>query len=64
VGEVLDRQVGEAREIELAREDIFFKPALDWGAKMARHEDTVPSVQIILRLILKIRVSSLMHEKG
>jgi hypothetical protein len=50
-GEV-DPQVGDAREAELAREDIFFKPVLDKGAQMARHENTVPSAETIVRLVL------------
>jgi ATP-dependent Lon protease len=50
-GEV-DPQVGEAREAELAREDIFFKPVLDLGVQMARHENIVPSAERIVRLIL------------
>jgi len=50
-GEV-DRQVGDAREAELMREDIFFKPVLDKGAQMARHENTIPSAESIIRLVL------------
>jgi hypothetical protein len=50
-GEV-DPQVGEAREAELMEEEIFFKPVLDKGARMARHENTVPSAERIIRLIL------------
>ncbi|KAF8910601.1 P-loop containing nucleoside triphosphate hydrolase protein [Gymnopilus junonius] len=38
-GEV-GREVGEAREHELATEDIFFKPVLDKGAQMLRHDNT------------------------
>jgi polyhydroxyalkanoate synthesis regulator protein len=51
-GEV-STQVGEAREAELIREDDFFKPVLDKGARMARHENTIPSAEKIIRLILK-----------
>ena len=51
-GEV-EPQVGEAREAELAREDIFFKPVLDKGARMARHDNTAPSAETIVRLILE-----------
>ena len=50
-GEV-DLEVGNAREIELATEDIFFKPVLDKAAQMIRHENTVPSAERIIRLIL------------
>jgi hypothetical protein len=45
-------QVGEAREAELMAEDIFFKPVLEKGAQMARHENTLPSAENIVRLIL------------
>jgi len=50
-GEV-DPQVGNAREAELMRDDLFFKPVLDKGAQMARHENTVPSAENVVRLIL------------
>jgi len=50
-GEV-DPSVGEAREAELMREDIFFKPVLDKDAQMARHANTVPSAEAIIRLVL------------
>jgi hypothetical protein len=45
-------QVGDAREAELIKEDIFFKPVLDKGARMARHGNTVPSAEDIIRLVL------------
>jgi len=50
-GEV-DPQIGNDREAELMREDIFFKPVLEGGAKMARHQNTAPSAEDIVRLIL------------
>ena len=50
-GEV-DPQVGEAREAELMREDIFFKPVLEKGARMVRHKNTAPSAENIIRLVL------------
>ena len=50
-GEV-DPQIGDEREAELKGEDIFFKPVLDQDAKMARHENTIPSAESIIRLIL------------
>ena len=48
----VDLQVGEAREAELMREDVFFKPILDKGARIARNENTVTSAQNIIRLVL------------
>ena len=46
----VEPEVGYAREAELRREDIFFKPALEKGARMARHTNTVPSAETIIRL--------------
>jgi len=40
---------GEEREKELATKDVFFKPALDKGARLARHTDTLESAQAIIR---------------
>ena len=51
-GEV-DPKLGDAREAELVREDIFFKPVLDKGARMSRHDNTCPSAKRIIRLILE-----------
>ena len=48
----VDLQIGEAREDELMREDIFFKPVFDKGARIARNENTVASAQDIIRLVL------------
>lgn len=41
----------ETRENEL-KKDIFFKPGLENRARMARHENTVPSAEDIILLIL------------
>ena len=40
------------REAVLMEGDDFFKPVLDKGARMARHESTVLSAEKIIRLIL------------
>ena len=45
-------QTGNEREAELMREDVFFKPVLEKGAQMARHENTVRSAESIVRRIL------------
>ena len=50
-GEV-DPWVGDAREAELMGEDIFFKPLIDGGAQVARHNNTLASAGNIIRLIL------------
>ncbi|KAK7033301.1 GTP-binding protein A [Favolaschia claudopus] len=46
-GEV-SREIGEAREKELANDSKFFKPVLDKGAHMLRHNNVVTSAQAIL----------------
>lgn len=50
-GEV-SREIGEAREAELANEDIFFKPVLEKGARLLRHHNTVESAQAILHHLI------------
>ncbi|KAF7793712.1 hypothetical protein EIP86_004828 [Pleurotus ostreatoroseus] len=50
-GEV-DQAVGENRERELAFNELFFKPVLDKGARMVRHENTPTSAKRILRELL------------
>ena len=51
-GEV-NPQLGDAREAELKGEDVFFKPVLDKGARMARHDNTGPSAEKIIGLLLE-----------
>jgi len=48
----VDLQVGEAREVELMREDTFFKSVIDKGAQIARNENTITSAQNIIHLVL------------
>ncbi|TFY80451.1 hypothetical protein EWM64_g3559 [Hericium alpestre] len=45
----VERDVGERREAELRSKDIFFKPVLDKGASMLRHEGTLQSAHAIMR---------------
>lgn len=45
-------EVGNKREAELKREDDFFKPVLDKGARMARHENSFSTAEEIIRLII------------
>ena len=51
-GEV-DPQLGAERERELAVQDDFFKPALDKGAKMMRHHNTLESAHEVIRHLLR-----------
>lgn len=45
----VDLHIGEAREKELASKDMFFKPVLDKGAKLVRHDHTLESAHNIIR---------------
>lgn len=51
--EEVDAKTGDMREAELIKEEDFFKPVLDKGAWMARHDNTVFSGAKILLRILK-----------
>jgi len=48
----VDPYVGKIREQELTEKDIFFKPVLDKGATLVRHDGTTESGQAILRTLL------------
>jgi hypothetical protein len=48
---VVSKEVGEAREEQLTAN--FFKPVLDKGARLARHQNTAQSAHDIVRRILK-----------
>ncbi|KAJ7455268.1 P-loop containing nucleoside triphosphate hydrolase protein [Mycena galericulata] len=50
-GEV-GREVGEAREAELASDERFFKPVLDKGARLLRHDNDAASAQAILHYLI------------
>ncbi|KAK7032289.1 hypothetical protein VNI00_013248 [Paramarasmius palmivorus] len=46
-GEV-GKDVGEAREAELIQEDKFFRPVLEKGAQLVRHDNTTETARAIL----------------
>ncbi|KAF6761884.1 P-loop containing nucleoside triphosphate hydrolase protein, partial [Ephemerocybe angulata] len=48
----VDPQLGETREHELATQDDFFKPALDKGAKIMRHNGSLESAKLVIQYIL------------
>lgn len=48
----VDPAKGEAREAELKTKPNFFKPALDAGAQLARHDGTAASAHAIVRRLL------------
>ncbi|KAH8074814.1 P-loop containing nucleoside triphosphate hydrolase protein [Cristinia sonorae] len=45
-------EVGTSRETELKSKDIFFKPAIDKGAAMLRHDNTIESAHNAIRHML------------
>jgi hypothetical protein len=47
---IVTPEIGSAREQELA--DHFYKPALDRGAVLLRHDDTIESAHVIIKGIL------------
>ena len=51
-GEV-NAQIGNEREAELIGDDSLFRPVLEKGARMARHDNTVASAERAIRLILE-----------
>lgn len=51
-GEVAPER-GAAREVELATDDLLFKPILDGGAQMFRHENSVESAHAIIRSLIE-----------
>ncbi|KAH9924831.1 P-loop containing nucleoside triphosphate hydrolase protein [Amylocystis lapponica] len=48
ISDFLTKERGTARELELATDEILFKPVLDLGARMLRHDNTSASVRRIL----------------
>jgi len=48
----VEPEVGNAREAELKRDELFFKYALEKGAQMVRHDNTSSSAQGVIRRIL------------
>lgn len=50
---LVNHDVGEAREHELKTDERFFKPVLDKGATMVRHDNTRQTAHAILRRVLR-----------
>ncbi|KAG1750745.1 hypothetical protein EDB19DRAFT_2009187 [Suillus lakei] len=53
------REIGEAREAELASMDRFFKPVLEKGARMLRHDGTLESAHTTLRYLINSQATTL-----
>ncbi|EMD41339.1 hypothetical protein CERSUDRAFT_109932 [Gelatoporia subvermispora B] len=51
--EEVDARIGAERQTELASKPIFFKPVLDEGAQMFRHDHGLESAQDIMRSFLR-----------
>ncbi|KAG8214931.1 hypothetical protein J3R82DRAFT_10121 [Butyriboletus roseoflavus] len=58
----VDPDEGEARERELASNEKFYKPALDKGARMLRHDGSQESAHAILRHLVGREPSTLLVE--
>ncbi|KAI6044745.1 hypothetical protein EDC04DRAFT_2889425 [Pisolithus marmoratus] len=52
-------ELGEERERELASNDKFFKPVLEKGARMLRHNNTRESAHAILRYLVNAQAHTL-----
>ncbi|KDR76132.1 hypothetical protein GALMADRAFT_96589 [Galerina marginata CBS 339.88] len=61
-GEV-SKEVGEAREQELATQDLFFKPVLEKGAQLLRHDNTQETAHNLLRHIIENNPLSLQIQR-
>ncbi|PFH47958.1 hypothetical protein AMATHDRAFT_6263 [Amanita thiersii Skay4041] len=48
----VSKEIGEAREAELTENGMFFKPALEKGARMMRHDNTQVSAFRILEALV------------
>ncbi|TFY83407.1 hypothetical protein EWM64_g598 [Hericium alpestre] len=55
----VEREVGEEREAELRDNEIFFRPVLEKGAQLLRHENTRESGQTIMQYLLENRPEAL-----
>ncbi|CAL1717185.1 unnamed protein product [Somion occarium] len=55
----VDPERGASRERELESDDILFKPVLEMGARMVRHDNTPERAHDILRMIMKNRRQAL-----
>lgn len=56
----VDHEEGQARERELASKERFFKPALERGAQMLRHDGSQASAHAILRHLVGRKPSTLL----
>ena len=59
----VDPENGALREQELRTDDILFKPVLDKGAQMVRHDNTLRSAQDILRRLINNRPRPLLIQR-
>ncbi|KAI6038796.1 P-loop containing nucleoside triphosphate hydrolase protein [Pisolithus marmoratus] len=55
----VDPKIGEERERELATSDKLFKPVLEKGAQLLRHDNTAASAHTILRNLINSQTATL-----
>ncbi|PPQ77619.1 hypothetical protein CVT25_011230 [Psilocybe cyanescens] len=53
----IDEAIGEDRERELVTKEAFFKPAVEKGCRVVRHNNTIESAQKIIRSIIQNNLS-------
>lgn len=49
----VDKQTGEAREAQLGTDELLFRPVIEKGASMVRHDNSQESAQNIIRAIMR-----------
>lgn len=59
----VDLNTGERREEELQKDDILFKPVIDKGAQLVRHDNTLESAQAILYRLVRNHPKALRIQK-
>lgn len=48
----IDAAVGAAREREVKESDVFFRPVLEKGVRMVRHDSTLENAYCVIREII------------
>ena len=56
-------ELGEARERELSSDPLFFKPVLEKGARMMRHDASLQSAQEVVRFFLNRKAEVLQIQR-
>ncbi|KAI0080924.1 hypothetical protein K474DRAFT_1704220 [Panus rudis PR-1116 ss-1] len=60
---LVDPVKGTAREEQLATDELLFKPILDGGARMVRHDNTLGGAHDVIRMVLRNHPLPLLIQK-